>query len=78
MQGRYLKKHLDDKYKAVEVKSDHGTDYIDPAPGTLEAPGIAREDGNCQHNQGKNTDYMGRQEVSEGEEKSRQTGEHRE
>jgi hypothetical protein len=78
MQSRQLEEHLRYKDKAVEVKSDHGTDYIYAAPGTLQAPGISREDGNCQYQQGKNTDHMGRQEVSEGEEESRQAGEHSE
>jgi hypothetical protein len=78
MQSRHFEEHLHDKYKAVEVKSDHGTDYIDPAPGTLQAAGITRDDGNCQHQQGKSTDYMGWQEMTEGEEESRQAGEHSE
>jgi hypothetical protein len=76
MQSRQFEEHLHYKYKAVEVKSDHGTDYIYPAPGTRQAPGITREDGNGQHQQGKNTDHMGRQEVGEGEEESGQAGKH--
>ena len=51
MQSRHLKERLRNQNKTVQIKGNHGTDHVDPAPRTLQAASVAREDGNREHHQ---------------------------
>jgi len=60
MQRRNFEEALSYQYKAVQIKSNHGTDHIGPAPTTFQMARIARDDGDREHQQRKNADNMRR------------------
>jgi len=60
MQRRNFEEALHYQYKAIQVKGNHGTDHVGPAPTTFQMARIARHDGNREHQQRKNADNMRR------------------
>ena len=60
MQRRNFEEALHYQYKAIQIKSNHGTDHIGPAPTTVQMARIARDDSDGQHQQRKTADDMRR------------------
>ena len=60
MQRRNLEEALHYQYKAIQIKSNHGTDHVDPAPTTFQMARIPGDDGDREHQQRKTANDMRR------------------